>query len=720
MATAASIASSRINPSRSLAALAAALALLAKPLPAYAQPRESEADLEALIPDSALDDAETWAADQPVETDGQTIVEQSLQPESPLEPLPALAVEWPDSLELPPVDALEPEAGVELAVAEDIPSAILPDAELVALGGELTLAFPGGAANFPEQAEFVARFRSLSTIRELGGDDDNIAQLAARARQDEVLLNQLLRIYGYYDAQVIRTIGGSEAGQGEAGVRFDVVPGTRYRFGVIDLGQLASAPDAVALRSAFGISSGDPLSSDAIVEQQAALDLALGESGYPFAAIGEADLLVDHERAEGDLTLPVTPGGKYVMAGVTSGQPEFLSSRHLQDIARFDPGDIYKRSVVYDLRRAVVATGLVSTVTVIPREVTPPNGEQPGEVQLDIAMTKAPLRTIAGAIGYGSEEGVRVQASWEHRNIFPPEGSLRVRGIFGTQEQLGGVTFRKNNFGGRDRILTVDTYATNVTTASVEARTVAVTGSYERTSNMLFQKPFSWGFGAEALYTDERNRVIGGIPRPRQTYLIGSVFGRATIDTSDSLLNPTKGFRVTGYIAPELSQTQGTQTIYLRNQLDASFYQRVNDNVVLAGRTRFASIQGAQTFEVAPSRRLYAGGGSSVRGYGYQAVGPRNDFGEPTGGRSLVELSAEARIDTGLFEDSLQIVPFFDMGTVSIKTVPDFRFVQYGAGIGVRYLTGFGPIRVDLGVPLNRNPMFDSRFAVYVSLGQAF
>ena len=109
-----------------------------------------------------------------------------------------------------------------------------------------------------------------------------------------------------------------------------------------------------------------------------------------------------------------------------------------------------------------------------------------------------------------------------------------------------------------------------------------------------------------------------------------------------------------------------------------------------------------------------------MRGYGYQAVGPRNDFGEPTGGASLVELSAEARVNTGFLDGALQVVPFFDLGTVSRQSTPDFRFVQYGAGVGIRYKTGFGPIRVDVGVPLNRNPLFDSPVAVYVSLGQAF
>ena len=172
--------------------------------------------------------------------------------------------------------------------------------------------------------------------------------------------------------------------------------------------------------------------------------------------------------------------------------------------------------------------------------------------------------------------------------------------------------------------------------------------------------------------------------------------------------------------AAKVSRSFGTETFYLRNQLDATYYQQIGDNVVMAGRGRFASVKGAETFEIAPSRRLYSGGGGSVRGYGYQAVGPRNDFGEPTGGRSLVEASLEARVNTGFLDGAVQVVPFVDMGTVSIESTPDFRFMSWGVGVGLRYKTGFGPIRVDVGVPLNRNPMFDSPVAVYVSLGQAF
>nr|WP_240048818.1 BamA/TamA family outer membrane protein [Parerythrobacter lutipelagi] len=712
-------------------ALLAAGALLALAAPAYAQDTSTLPTLEDLIPDSAVENPEEWAQDgadgEPIVApngDDDSVSVDELDPDASLAEMPDLGVNWPDTVELPPFEPLE--AKPDARLAQDALPLLppLPESELVRVNSQLVMALPQDPALFPVQAEFIERFDQLSTIEQLGDSESNIAQLAARARADEDLLVELLRVYGYYDSQVIRSVGaiqpGDDAADDDPVVRFDIIPGQRYRFGAIDLGQLSTAPDADSLRTTFGIQTGDPLSSDRIVEQQFELDRALGETGYPFAEIDAPELLIDHRQTTGDLTMAVRPNGKYVIAGVNSNLPDFLPGSHLETIARFKKGDAYQRSLQLDLRRAITATSLVSSVTVTPREVSPPQDAAPGEVVLDIEMAKAKLRTISGAIGYGTEEGFRLEASWEHRNLFPPEGSLKVRAIAGTQEQLAGVSFKRNNFKRRDQILLVDAYASALDNDAFDAQTIALRASLERTSNLLFQKPFGWAVGAEILASDERNRVIGGIPRPRQRFFIGSVFGRATIDTTDSLLDPTEGYRLTGYVAPEISRTEEQNFFYVRTQADASYYQRITERVVLAGRVRGATIQGADLAGIAPSRRLYAGGGSSVRGYGYQAVGPRNDLGEPTGGRSLVEVSAEARIQTGFFDGALSVVPFFDAGSVSIDPVPDFRFIKYGAGMGIRYESGFGPIRVDVGVPLNRNPMFDSPVAVYVSLGQAF
>ncbi|QZH76513.1 MAG: BamA/TamA family outer membrane protein [Erythrobacter sp.] len=678
--------------------------------------------LEDLIPDSAVEDPEAWA-EQGVPDDiaAQENAPLALDPE--LADLPEITVPWPDNIDLPQLAPLEPdEEPVEFATfEEDIPP--IPAGSEERISDELVLVFPSDNSLFPQRDEFLGRFRALSTITQTE-DDDNLARLAVHARNDEALLQQMLRVYGYYDAQVIRSVGevdgGVETELDRPAARFDILPGVRYRFGAVDLGNIATAGDAYPdLRAAFEIQPGDPISLDAIRMEQADLDVALGESGFPFAAIAEPDLLIDHDRREGDLTLPVEPGGQYNLGVVTSDMPEFLSGEHLSRIARWDPGDLYRRSDEMDLRRAILATGLVGAVTLTPVVVEEPQGGEPGLVNIAAGLTPAPLRTLAGSIGFGTEEGIRLEGMWEHRNLFPPEGLLRVRGILGTQEQLAGVTFRKNNFYGRDRILTVDAFASTIDYAAYDARTVSLVGTFERISTLLFQKQLSWSVGLELVATQESELDENRELLPRETYFVAALPVFAQLDNSDDLLDPTRGWRLSGRISPEASDNDGVQSFYVRSQVDASYYQSIGENTVLAGRVRLASIPGAELEGIAPSRRLYAGGGGSVRGYGYREIGPRSESGDPSGGRSLVELSAEARIRTGLMDGAISVVPFVDAGSVGDDALPDFGSIRFGAGVGVRYHTGFGPLRLDVAVPLNPGPN-DSWVAVYVALGQAF
>lgn len=704
-----------------LVCCASVLALSSAPL--AAQDVSSPQELEDLIPDSAVENPEAWAQQGSDET-AISLDAEVPDAETPIgEPL-GFDLPWPDDIAIEDFEPLAPEEDIEFADLDLGRAAVtFEGADTERVADNIVLGFPQTEPPFSDRGDFVERYAALSTIEELEDSDANVAQLAARAREDEELLNNLLRVYGYYDGQVIQSIAAVQAGEETADqsptVRFDIVPGERYRYGNIDLGNLQAAQDFEALREAFEIYPGDYLQSDTIVQEQFDLDRALGETGYPFAAIDGPQLLIDHERVEGDLTLNVEPNGKYVFGEVVSNDPDFLSSRHLATIARFEPGDTYQRSLSMDLRRAVTATGLISSVEVTPREVTPPQGDQPGVVAMDVELRRAKLRTIAGAIGYGSEEGVRVQASWEHRNIFPPEGSLRVRGIVGTQEQLAGITFRKNNFGGRDRVLTIDAYANTIDSPAFEARTVALTGIYERKSTLLFQKEISWSAGVELIATQERPPDVGGVRQPRQTYFVAALPGTILFDETDDLLDPTRGFRLGARLSPEASTTNGVESFYVRSRIDGSYYQSVGDNLILAGRASFGSIPGAELLNIAPSRRYYAGGGGSVRGYGFRKIGPSNELGEPTGGRSVVELGAEARIRTGFLDGAVSVVPFVDAGSVGPDPTPNFEEIKIGAGVGLRYHTGFGPIRVDVGVPLNPDED-DAPIAVYVSLGQAF
>ena len=556
------------------------------------------------------------------------------------------------------------------------------------------------------------RFNDLSALNEHDGDVANAAQLDRRAREDADLLVTLLRAGGYYDARVTTRVEAPTPASDRPLVLLETTPGALYRFASVTLAGIEGAGSkAGILAKDFGVDVGSAVDADAIVGGRAIVQARLGREGFPFASVGEPDIVVDHATRTATLTLAVTPGGARRFGRITTNPGNrVFGADHVAEIARFRPGGAFDQAGLDDLRRALIQTGLVSSV-----EVKPVPGSTPDLVDVDVHLEAAPPRTVAGELGYGTGEGARAEVSWTHRNLFPPEGALTLRGVLGTREQLAAAVVRRANFRGRDRVLTAQIAAAHLQRKAFDSRTFSLSGSLERQTNIFFQKKWIWSLGAELLTSDERDVIEAtGAPR-RRTFFIGALPTSVSYDGSDDLLNPTRGFRLGGRISPELS-LQGAAFGYTRTQIDASVYRPVSGGVVLAARTRLGAILGAPRDQIAPSRRFYAGGGASVRGYGYQDIGPRDVNGDPIGGRSLAEFSIEARVKTfGAFG----VVPFLDAGNIYTSDLPRFSALRLGTGLGVRYYSSFGPIRVDVGTPINPQPGV-ARLAVYVSLGQAF
>lgn len=642
-----------------------------------------------------------------------------VDPSASLDAMPDIGIDWPDMgqpdtvapLPEDPVAASEPDTPDQPAQQAADAADTGPAEEVVTFtdAGEerkygVTLR---GIDNIGDN-QIATRFDSLSVLHQSEGKAANLAQINRRVKEDSDLLDRLLRADGYYAARVRGSVAPPPAGSDKLSVIFDVTPGPLYVLDTVEIAGLAeTGPREETLRGAFTMKSGDPINADRILAGQTALATALGENGYPFARVDEPEVRIDHEARNGDLDIIVTPGGYRSFGQILLDNDDVFSARHLQRMARFEPGETYRATDVEDLRRAIVTTGLVSSVTLTPKDAG--DGEH---VDLDVDLRPAPMRTIAGELGYGTGEGYRAEVSWQHRNLFPPEGSLTLRGVLGTQEQTAQATYRRNNFRERDHVLTGLVSYSNIRRDAYDARTITLSGGLERQTNILFQKHWVWRVGAELIASDEADAFSGG---SRRTFFIGAVPLSLTYDGSDDLLNPSKGFRLGGRLSPELS-FQGSTFGYAKAQVDASAYQPINDRVVLAGRTRLGTILGSTVDRIAPSRRFYAGGGASVRGYGYQAIGPRyGPDDDPVGGKSLIEFSAEARIRFGNFG----VVPFLDAGNISTTFLPRFRDLRVGTGLGVRYYSSFGPIRVDVGTPINPQPG-DAKVAVYVSLGQAF
>jgi translocation and assembly module TamA len=190
-----------------------------------------------------------------------------------------------------------------------------------------------------------------------------------------------------------------------------------------------------------------------------------------------------------------------------------------------------------------------------------------------------------------------------------------------------------------------------------------------------------------------------------------------SLDHSNDIFEPTRGWRLK--VRAEPTWVTGDRSVtYLKTQAQISGYLPVtgDDSTVLAARLELGSILGGSIPAVPGDRRFYSGGGGSVRGFAYQAVGPRLSDNTPEGGLSLAEASFEVR---HRLNAQWGAVAFIDAGSVGSTSTPDFRNGGVGAGVGLRYNFGFGPLRLDVATPLNPR-RGDARVQVYISIGQAF
>lgn len=606
---------------------------------------------------------------------------------------------------LPPLDNFDI-TPVEFAEAEDDREAREIQYTVVVNGLE-----PADAST---DINLARLFRGLSALHDGKGKADNGAMIRARLSADAELMQRILASEGYYDAEVSTGIDRAEGGRGQPLTAvIDVVPGTRYTFSEIVIDAAPTVPPNL-IADNFPLKAGEAIVAERVQGAEAAIALKLPEEGYPFARVGQRDILLDGATGDGVYTLPVDIGKRSRFGGIETTGDLAFDAEHVGVLARFRRGDLYDSRKVDDLRQALVATGLFATVAAEPQTTGESAGDDTEYVTMLVTQQAGPPRTIAASAGYGTGEGLRLEGSWMHRNLFPPEGALIARGLIGTQEQALGVTMRRSNAGRRDRTFELIGEAKRSNYNAFEALTGRIGARISYDSTPIWQKKLTYAYGVELIATSEDDYDFTLGARSRDFYTILGLTGQVGIDRTDDLLDPTKGFRATVQLQPEGSLA-GRFSPYARARVDLSGYYPVTDAIVLAGRFRVGSILGAARERLAPSRRFYAGGGGSVRGFGYQELGPKDPDLNPIGGRSVNEAAIEARYRFG----NWGVVGFVDAGQVYRGSTPTFQDIRFAVGLGGRFYTNFGPMRVDVATPIDRQPG-ESRISVYVSIGQAF
>lgn len=492
-------------------------------------------------------------------------------------------------------------------------------------------------------------------------------------------------------------------------VRILVEPGRQFRFGDVAIRDVDGKAYAAVDQ---GLTSGQLAKSTVILDAEQALVLELEKNGHPFAQVSGRDVVADHERGVLDVALtleagPTAPFGQTAVDGAESVNSDFIAR-----MAGVKQGEQYDPETLDAAAKRLRALEVFSSVTVRGSESLAADGSVP--VQVKVAERKH--RYFGAGATYSSTDGGGLEAYWGHRNLFGRAEKLRIEGSvssLGTTVEAEDMTWRGAVLFEKPGVLGPASKFTSKLEVEQENpdayRRFSVEGDVGISYELTQEQTVSAGVNVEyARLTDSFNVDLETI-----TVALPLEYVR---DTRDSKLNPTTGTRLALLVEPGYEINAGATFVKLRAEATAYRALDADKRFVVAGRVAAGSIYGASLSEIPANRRFYAGGGGSVRGYGYQDIGPVDAAGDPTGGLSFIETSGEVRIGV---TETIGIVPFVDAGLVSAGQNFSGTEFKVGAGLGLRYATAFGPLRIDVAVPLNKGPL-DPDYGIYAGIGQAF
>ena len=540
------------------------------------------------------------------------------------------------------------------------------------------------------------------------------AGLLAKARGDYRRLVAALYNEGYYGGVVSIRVGGQEAAKlapdvnlpDPVDVAIVVEPGPLFRFNSVDVvnaAPITSDPfDFVPPPSTRGFGRGEIAKSSVILQAEQLALRAWRQQGFPKAVIASREVVADHANSSVDVTITVNPGrkaafGDVTVTGTERMDPEFVRRQTglvVGDRIRLGRNSFAFRAARLEAAESIGVDGLLPYTLIVQ--------ELPG------------ARFGVGA-NYSSIDGLGVEGYHLWRNLFGQAERLRLDARIASIAYPIDTEQFDYSFGGTFTKPGIFTPDTDLVAAVAAERTIYPTYTETSASGRL---------GLTHIFSDEIT-IEGGASLERsrfddsfgtRDFTTAGLYGGATLDFRNDRVDATAGWYAQASVEPfyEFRFANAGARVTLEGRTYFGFGE--NDPFVLAGRIKGGALVGPALSEISPDKLFFAGGGGSVRGYGYKSIGVNDGAGNVTGGRYLLEGSLEARMR---INEAFGIVGFLDGGYVAADVFPSIDDLRLGAGAGLRYYTGLGPLRLDAAIPLNKKPG-DADYAVYVGIGQAF
>jgi translocation and assembly module TamA len=572
--------------------------------------------------------------------------------------------------------------------------------------------------------------------------------LIARARSDSDRLKTALESFGYYESLVVVHINGKlltdpslgdtlaalpKGGTAQVAVSFTL--GTLYHLRRIDIDTEGEVP--LDARETLGLKSGQPATASAVLAGGARLLSALQEQGYAFAQV---DSPIAYEAADApvlDLSFHVVAGRKVNIGEIHIEGLKRVHERLLRRRLLLHTGDLYKPTAIEGARRDLLALNVFGQVSV----QIGTKADESGGVPITFKIVERLRHAIALSAAYSSDLGGSGGATWTDRNVF---GNAEQLTFAASVINLGGsdttgtgydtsVKYLIPEFLHRDQSLQFAVTAIKQQLQAYDQTAKTASATLSRKLSSVWSVSAGLSTTVETIIQDTSVTTVDTptgpqiVPVPQTfNYTLLALPLSVNYDSTNlpsPLDDPRHGFRGSLSVTPTLAIGHPNAT-FLITQLKVATYFDLNNLLpiapgrsVLAARALAGIAEGAGELSLPPDQRFYAGGTSTIRGYGYQLVGPvfpQTDI--PVGGTAITAGGLEFR---QRFYSSWGAVAFVDAGQVSASLKPLHSDVRVGAGAGARYYTPIGPIRFDIAVPVGRRQGEDS-FEIYIGLGQAF
>ncbi|MEQ9692733.1 BamA/TamA family outer membrane protein [Shimia sp. SDUM112013] len=538
----------------------------------------------------------------------------------------------------------------------------------------------------------------------------DVQEIIANAQAEYRRLISVLYSEGFFGPRIHVFVDGREAATlppfqrvtAVSKIQVDVTPGSPFQFNRTDVSPLAPETDLPE-----GFAPGKPARTSIITNATTRAFQAWRAAGHAKVEVAGQRLTANHKQSTLDVDIDMNPGPFLRFGNLTISSESYVRESRLRALMDLPSGESFDPEDLEDGRKRLHRTGAFRSVTIA--EADDPNPD--GTLDIDLAVTDEKPRRIAFEAELESRDGLSVSTYWIHRNIFGGAERLRLEGeISGIGAQTGGI----------DYILSAE--LVRPATFNADSEVAFRIEASQIDDPFYFMKQFEAAFTFTRVISDEF-QVAAGLLYQRSNvrddfgnrqFSTFGVPGMITWDKRNDQLDATSGYYLRGTVMPFTDFMEGASGTYIEGDARA-FFTPGNSGVTFAGRFQFGSIIGPTRATTPPDMLFYTGGGGSVRGQPYQSnnvtVG-----GITSGGLSYFTVSGEVRYR---FRAAMSLVAFYDFGFVGETS--DFEGsgnTHSGAGLGFRYHTDFGPVRIDLAAPVSGNT--GDGLQLYVGIGQAF